>query len=229
MKGEKMVYIGDFCVVCLDNSKGVNTALQPCMHQYMCDECTKLVVDANMKCPLCRSAIEGTKYNPTHFTKAADVDAEQEFMEKWRAQYLDDLYKVRSAKGATGWKGNNKLAASIKEGISNAMEEAAAMSQGTERMISASKSSSHEITVKERSRYFEVNYKKHCYFYHYLPLDELKEMVIDMEPMTEHELASWMPQVFWLLVYHVGASHIENTMNEWGILQKGRRRKRARK
>jgi len=222
------IFIGQVCVVCLDGTKSLNDTLEPCMHQYMCDECTDMVVAAKMACPLCRSPIDEVSYNPTHLRRTADLAAEKKFMEQWRAQYLDDLNKARGSKSATGWKGNGKLAASIKDSITDAMEEAAAATAGTERMLAASKKAT-TITVNEQSRYFTVGIKNWTHVYHYLSMEDLQEMVTGMEPMTEHELASWMPQVFWLLVHHVGLSNMEETMASWGILQKGRRRKKVKK
>lgn len=130
------------------------------------------------------------------------------------------------SKRATSWKNNKKVDGAIGEEIADAMDEARAATLGSERMTKTSKAI---IKVAKDVGTMTINWGNHADIYPFITLEETEDLAKEFlsDGVTVHELATDHPQIYWLLIHHVGFSEMEPIMDEWGVLQ--RRRKRGKK
>lgn len=220
MEKTKIFYTKN-CVICCDDS---NVLFSPCNHQCCCNGCSETIKSREMDCPLCRTPIQ-TMGNDLMIYDSCEI-VDDGALSIWidvRESYLEKLHGKCSTRA--GYKGRSKMARSVSRVVGDALMEIKMENQGTDRFgakTSFDVSDSDVLTVSYRPMGSRKNIQE---TYQLLDKDVMISDLKGFESTTALELATFDPQIFFLLKYHWG-SDAQVGMDKVGIPQKKRRRRR---
>lgn len=194
----KVFTIDEECVFCMERDP--ISIFRPCGHKCCCSECTTQIRDANMNCPLCRSAIDNVMEYQLDGCDVVEPAAPALLQNFNRSEFIERLRASHTSNAA--FAGKSKFARSVSRAIGSELEERQMQTQGGERVMAKRSTIQFEISNGDT---LEVEYKvgrkvKHESYRLWPSLEEIRE-----ECSSAHDdaldLASFYPELYWNL-YH---------------------------
>lgn len=143
-----------------------------------------------------------------------------------------NIKTITTVKTTAGFTGGSKLSRAVTSEMHDALEEATNERKGTERMTGKPviAVADDDDGTKQLSVVYRAPKKKKdtSEIYEYVSKDELIESITGTEECTQLHLASFDPHIYFLIHHHFEGD-VETGMQELGILQKKRTRKKVKK
>lgn len=234
------VFSSTECVVCLNGNddaddESVVVALHvifvPCMHRCCCDDCCAKIQDAGLACPLCRAVITAHRvyaFPDLDMVQAVDSALVEDFKRERRHEYREQMR--RTVKSNAAYVGKSKLARSVASAVGSELEQRERETRGTERVMA--KPSTVATARIDDGDTLAVDYKcgrsKRHESHPYAEWDEVaRELLAALggDRISVVDLATHYPEFYWL-IYHHRAGRVAAAMEELGIAESNKQRKR---